>query len=68
MVNNFVDRSEIYWMPNFVIFGGVCIGVTTIQKVGGTNLWGPKLKARRAESGGGVLGRGQNFDFGVFWD
>jgi len=34
------------------------IGVTTVQKVGGTNLRGPKLEARRAESGGGVLGEG----------
>jgi len=39
----------------------ICIGVTTVQKVGDefARPEGPKLEARRAESGGGVLGEGQ---------
>jgi len=40
---------------------GSRIGVTTVQKVGGDESArpeGPKLEARRAESGVGVLGEG----------
>jgi len=38
----------------------VCIAVTAVQKVGdeSAKLEGPKLEARRAESGSGVLGQG----------
>ena len=38
----------------------IFIGVTTVQKVGGDEARpeGPKLEARMAESGGGVLGKG----------
>jgi len=67
MVNNFVDRSEIYWMPNFVIFGGVCIGVTTIQKVGGRICEARSSKPEGLRAGVGFLGGGKIL-ICVFWD
>ena len=41
------------------------------SKSGGTNLRGPKGQSSKPEglrAGVGFLGRGQLFDFGVFWD